>query len=389
MIYIRAYDCNNVASWSPDSITWNNQPFDNSDNGYKNNSGDSFLSAQQASSNKTEYSFHIINAVKQWYATGVNNGIVLVSSNESSKIQVDFHSSRADDSNNYPELYICYTAPSITISNWETDSQAKESSYFNIVTEKAWTAYSDSDWLSLSDYSGTGYSYNQIIVDENTLVQDRIGTITVKMGNTVIGTITVTQLGVAPSLILGESNFFIKYSGGTCSAEIISNVDWEPTKECSWISFNKEQINDETYKLNISISSNDTFRTRIGEITLESDDIVPQTIKITQLDPVSNYFYEINSEKTALTCKGSSEYNHALATWAMYLSNAAYNPLPEDMLLNIPERFMTDFTTIESVLTENYFENIEQYHYEESQLNMAAHTIAHKKMLIQMVLIKL
>ena len=378
-ISIRAYDCYDVKSWNPTSVTWENQPYGNSDNGYS--SGHTYLSSVSATSSKSTYSFSITAAVRRWLDGGVNNGIMLASSNESTKTQIDFHSSRASDSSNYPKMYITYTAPSLSVSTWETDSQASEKS-FTIKTGKDWTAYTDADWISLNATSGTpssGSSANKIIVAENTSVEDRTGTVTVKFGNTIIGTITVTQIGTDPSLILVDNNFFVENGGGAVSTEIISNVNWQPTTESSWISFSKEQINDETYKLNISVSTNDTFKTREGKITIKADDLEPQEIEITQLDTISNYFYEINSEKTVLTVKDSSEYNHALATWAMYLSNAAYNPLPDDMLLNIPESFMTDFTTIESVMTINCFENIEQYHYDAAELNTAAHTIAHKR----------
>ena len=379
-IYAYAFDCYKIDSWDPSTITWKNQPVDNSKNGYENSSLE-FLSSVKASSDRVEYPFDITNAARRWAAGGRNNGIMLASSNESTTTQVDFYSSRATDSSTYPQIYITYTAPNVSISSWKTDSQAKESPTFTITTSSNWALSSNESWISLSTTSGSGIGNSKIRVAENTSVKERTGIVTVKIGNTVIGTITVTQLGVAPSLILGENNFFIKYDGCTTSVDIVSNVEWQPITESSWISFNKEQINSETYKLNISISNNDTFKTRTGEIEIISDDIESRVIKITQLDKISNYFYEVNKENTELTLKDSSEYNHALATWAMYLSSAAYNPLPNDTLPNIPEGFMTDFTTIESVLTGSCFEDIEQYHYEESQLNTSAHTIAHKKII--------
>ena len=378
-ISVRAYDCYDVKSWSPTSVTWENQPYGNSNNGYS--SGHSYLSSVSATSSKSTYSFSITEAVRRWLDGGVNNGIMLASSNESTKTQIDFHSSRASDSSNYPKMYITYTAPSLSVTTWETDSQAGEKS-FTIRTGKDWTAYTDADWITLNATSGTpssGSSTNKIIVSENTSVEDRTGTVTVKFGNTVIGTIAVTQIGTDPSLILVDDNFFMENDGGSLSTEIVSNVNWQPTTESNWISFSKEQISNETYKLNINVSANDTFKTREGKITIKADELEPQEITITQLDTISDYFNEINSEHTALIVKGSSEYNHALATWAMYLSNAAYNPLPDDMLLNIPESFMTDFTTIESVMTINCFDDIEQYHYDAAELNTAAHTIAHKR----------
>ncbi len=378
-ISIRAYDCYDVNTWNATNITWENQPYNNSDNGYS--SGHSYLSSVSATSSKTTYSFSITSAVRRWLNGGVNNGIMLASSNESTKTQVDFHSSRASDSSNYPKMYITYTAPTVSISTWETDSQANEKS-FRINTGNNWTAYADVDWISLDATSGTpssGYSTNTINVSENISVEDRTGTVTVKVGTTTIGTVVVTQIGTDPSLLLSENNLFAKYDGFEEIVEIVSNVDWEANTEDTWISIEKETLSNDTYDLKINISNNDTFETRTGEITITANEIEPQTITITQLDQISNYFYEINSENTTLNLKGSSEYNHALATWAMYLSNAAYNPLPDDMLLNIPESFMTDFTTIESELASKCFENIKQYHYDESQINTAAHTIAHKK----------
>lgn len=381
-IDIKAFDCCNVDYWSPDSISWKEQPVDNSNNGYEN-SNLMWLSSVQASPDTDTYLFNIKEAVARWLNTGNNNGIMLASSDESTKTQVDFYSSRATNSDNYPEMYITYVAPSIDISNWETNSQPSEKS-FTINVGNYWTAYTDVDWITLSETSGTpdnGSSTNQIIVTENTSVENRTGNVIIKTGNTVIGTITVTQLGTEPSLILSKDDLFVSHNNFTQTINVTSNVNWQPYTDDTWISFEKEIIGDGDYKLNISVTENNTNLTRVGEIVIQSNYAEPQIIKITQLDQVTGYFYEINTENTAITWKESSEYNHALATWSMYLSNAAYNPLPDDMLLNIPESFMTDPTTIESVLTNNNFENIEQYHYDESQINTAAHTIAHKKII--------
>ncbi len=192
-IYAYAFDCYKIDSWDPASITWKNQPIDNSKNGYEN-CDLVLLSSVEASSSREEYPFAITSAVRRWINGGRNNGIMLASSNESTATQVDFFSSRAKDSSTYPQIYITYTAPNVSISSWETDSEAKEGASFAITTSNNWTAYSDSDWISLSTTSGNGVGNSKIIVTENTSNKDRTGTVTVKMGNTVIGTITVTQL---------------------------------------------------------------------------------------------------------------------------------------------------------------------------------------------------
>ena len=185
MVAVLLYDCSNVASWSPATITWNNQPFNNSTNGYKNNTEAICCARQQMLSDKSEYSFDISSLAVKWVNSGINNGVMLASSKESSKTQIDFHSSRASDSVSGPRVLISYTVPNVSISNWETDSNANESSDFAITTSGSWTASSNASWISLSKTSGTGVENSKIIVSENKSLSERTGTVTVKIGTTV------------------------------------------------------------------------------------------------------------------------------------------------------------------------------------------------------------
>ncbi len=382
-ISIRAYDCYDVKSWSPTSVTWENQPYSNSDNGYS--SGHTYLSSVSATSIKSTYSFSITDAVRRWLDGGVNNGIMLASSNESTKTQIDFHSSRTSDSNNYPKMYITYTTPTLSVSTWETDSQVSEKS-FTIKTGKDWTASTDADWISLSATSGTpssGSSTNKIIVTENTSVGNRIGTVTVKIGNTIIGTITVTQLGCVASIVLSEDNFFAQYEGMRKDVEVISNINWEVNTADDWITVEEDEIA-ENDKFSITVSPNDAFETRVGKITISSTEIEPpivKEIKITQLDQLSDYFCEINSENTAITLKNPNEYNHPMATWAMYLSYIVYNPVPDGLAQVVPGAFIENSQkekTINMELSAKGFDGIKSYNTNDN--NAVAHTIAYKKL---------
>lgn len=291
-ISVRAYDCYDVKSWNPTNITWENQPYSNSDNGYS--SGHSYLSSVSATSTKSTYSFSITAAVRRWLDGGINNGIMLASSNESTKTQIDFHSSRASDSSNYPKMYITYTAPSLSVTAWETDSQAGEKS-FTIRTGKDWTASTDADWISLSATSGTpdsGSSTNKVIVSENTSVEDRTGTVTVKFGNIIIGTITVTQYGadhIAPSMpylyeedglvyILSTSFNFNEETDSPEELEYrIGNNNWTTYNE----PFEIVNTTDATvYARTIDKAGNTspvnmiTFSSKIGEYKISFEDIV-------------------------------------------------------------------------------------------------------------------
>lgn len=73
----------------------------------------------------------------------------------------------------------------------------------------------------------------------------------------------------------------------------------------------------------------------------------------------------------------SSEYNYALATWAMELSYTAYNYPEGDPLFFIPGAFMGDVDKpATTFLTEHGFENVRDYNYDHNE--SVAHVVAHK-----------
>lgn len=374
-ISINVYDCKNVPTWKSHEVSWNNQPYSNSENGYKTSG--TYLDSKTASSSASSYTFDITPAVQRWINGEPNNGLMLASSNESTKTQVDLCSSRVSDTANRPEMWFTYSLPSVSMNTWNTAAATTTSSTITVTAAKNWTATTDQSWITIMDKTNTSF---RIKVSNNPTLYDRNGTVTIKVDNIDIGAVTVSQLGASPSVTISEYKLFADCSGLEKSVNIITNTTLDISTTDNWITFETEQIDAENYKLNISVSENNTFEPRTGKIKLTySSAHEPEELKITQFDETSKFFYEINSDNNAITLKESSEYNHSLATWAMHLSSTAYNPLPDDMAFDIPLNFMTEFETIENVLNSNHFKNIKQYHYDDSQLNTAAHTIAHKK----------
>ena len=280
-IYAYAFDCYKIASWDPSTITWKNQPVDNSKNGYANCDLE-FLSSVEATSGRTEYPFDITNAVRRWFAGGRNNGIMLASSNESTTTQVDFYSSRAKDSSTYPQIYITYTAPSVSIPRWETDSRAKESSAFTITTSSNWTISSNASWISLSTTSGSGIGSSKIIVTENTSIFDRVGTVTVKMGSTVIGTITVTQYGKKPNIELDITSLNFNAGSSKQTVNITSNTTWSFSNLPEWITVTpSEGSMNSTVEIGVSVNNDADIRE--SNITVTADTIT-KIINVVQLN---------------------------------------------------------------------------------------------------------
>ncbi len=296
-VSIRAYDLYNVGSWNPNNVTWNNQPVSNSNNGY-NNTNAVLLSYITAESNRPTYQFAITEAARRWLKGGVNNGIMLASSDESSKTQVDLCSSRASDSSKYPTMFINYREPGLNISIWETDSQASEKS-FEIITGRDWTAYTDSDWISLSATSGTagsGFGTSKIIVTENTSVEDRTGTVTVKVGNTVIGTIVVTQYGADPYITINPATLNFAVGSSAQTVNISSNTTWSFGALPDWITVTPS-AGSKNSTVEIRVADNHSTAAREYTATVTADDVT-QTVNVHQaydnVPPITPDFYEEN-----------------------------------------------------------------------------------------------
>ena len=381
-IYFQVYDCYDVNHWSPDSITWNNQPYPNSANGHKNRH--SPISSIICGMGKETYTFNIKSAVTRWLNGGVNNGLMLASSNETTKIQVDFHSSRALNSENHPQMYINYQVPSLSISNWETDNHAKESSLFTITTGSNWTAYSDVEWISLSSTSGSGCGTNKIIVTENTNTRERVGTVTVKTGDKIIGTISVTQFGLEPSLLIDKTSWNVYGENDTTEINITSNDKWNILINENWVSASMLE-GEGNAVVTLEVSDNITEKRDTTIIIANETGEIQRPFKITQLDKTSSFFCKFDSEGNIIH-KDSSEYNHLLAQWSMALSYAAYNPIAYQALPFIPSGFMQDPYDNETKTAKADLESMgfdaTSYNYDGGYLGYAAHTIGHRKITI-------
>jgi len=392
-IYVKLYDCYYVDSWSPDSVSWNNQPFDNSDNGYKNVANGS-LESLLAYVDRAFYQYDITETVKRWLETGECEGLMLASSDETSKTQVDLHSSRSSTTNRTPKLRLSYELPHIGIDQLElTSPDAATSSPIKITTSEAWTITVNQPWISVSKTSGTGSSEFTISVTKNTSASQREGTVMVWMGSVKIGEIKVYQSGTGAFLFLDEDTFFIDYKTCSKTLTVETNASWSVSDDADWL--NVEKSNTDADKLIISVAeenTTDSQRTATVTVTAEGDlGNVPKTIEITQYDKVTCLFNTINEDGT-LSAISSSEYNHALATWAMELSYAAYNYPTETELPFVPGWFMGDvnYTAAEFLHNHGFVENqIQEYNYdviydedsgeyERDPTAAGAHTIAYR-----------
>ena len=365
-VNINVYDFKSN-SWSFDSLEWNSQPYGNGDNAFRSH-GDDLLDSVPATKETETYSFDILNAVKRWIATGDNRGIALVSSEETSKAQVDLHSSRVSTSSDRPSLTIKYSLPGIGRVSLMLDQTAQTSQSIEVACNGAWTATTDSSWITVSPSSGSGLSSIRITVRKNRSIDPRTGHVTVKTGSTMLGVLRVTQAG---SKLMLDTNAVTAYYKETNAVINVSSAEDWTVETPNWIVATPSSGSGNT-AVTVRIIENEGNGIRDDRIRFStaSDS---EEVAVTQLDRVSSCFNNIDSygKVTAVT---ASDYNHRLATWAMELSYAAYNYPNGEELPIIPGAFMGDFTqTAGMLLEDNGFVNISEYNYTSD--SRAAHTI--------------
>lgn len=380
-IDIRAYDCKNVASWSTSSISWNNQPFDNSNNGYLN-SDPELLSSVTAKSDMDSYSFDITKAVSRWEKGETNNGIMLASSDESTKTQVDFYSTRATATETRPNFVMYYHDPYISLKKWTPTCKSSVSSTVHVLCRLPWTVEisPDSPWLTVTDLKAKSF---KLKADENTLASERVGTVTVKTSlgevTSVIGTITVTQLGAEPSIVLDTEHLKVNHTNQTKTVTVTSSLSWSASTDSDWIEIeNGNGIGNSTFKVKVQeIPKNDdnTTNSRIGTVTVQAGTI-SKTITVTQLDKVSEFFNPIKSDGSCET-RLSTEYNHPLALWAMNLAYSAYMPLTGAFSGLAPGLFMEDNIVSATDLLNQY--GIKSVAFNTEEDDTVCHIIGHKQ----------
>ena len=385
-IDIRAYDCKDAASWSTSSISWNNQPFDNSNNGYLSSKPE-LLSSVAAKSDMDSYSFDITKAVKRWKNGGNNNGIMLASSDESAKTQVDFYSTRETTAEKRPAFVMCYNLPSVSMQRWTPTCDSSNSGTVNVTCGLPWTVEvsPDSPWLTVTNLKASSF---KLKADENTLASERSGTVTVKtsLGNvtSVIGTIAVTQLGAEPSVVLDTEHLRVNHTEQTKTITVTSNSSWSASTDSDWIEIeNGNGIGNSTFSIktkNNAMVEDEINNSRTGTVTVQAG-TVSKIITVTQYDEASDFFNKINSDGINET-RPSTEYYHPLAQWAMKLAYAAYKPLKGQFSDIAPGKFMEP--NIRSAQDELDDYGFKSSIYNDGDNDTVCHVIGHKQIYANM-----
>ena len=123
-------------------------------------------------------------------------------------------------------------ALSVTPSNRNVTSTAG-STNFTVTSNSGWTATCNRTWCIVTG-SGTGNGTIVSDYDENTSISQRIATITVIVSGLRAQTVTITQSGAAPILLVSPANQNVTAIAGSVTFDVSSNTNWTAVSNASW-----------------------------------------------------------------------------------------------------------------------------------------------------------
>lgn len=178
------------------------------------------------------------------------------------------------------------TPETMDISNVSTTKK------FYLTSDRDWTISSDSDWLHVSQDSGSA-SVSELEVtftaDANNTEVSRTGVISVKAGDDT-KTVTVTQDASQLSLEPYQGWTELQANGsGFEFIHIISNINWKLSSDQTWLGFDSTSGSGEGYVM-LKPQANPYSQARSATITLSNaDGSMVRTLTVTQAGVVAKY----------------------------------------------------------------------------------------------------
>ena len=151
----------------------------------------------------------------------------------------------------------------------------------SVTSNYDWTVSCPEAWVTISPASGTGNGSFKITVAENKTFEARSATITVK-ANDKTATVKVSQLALAPSILVSPTTLEVDAAGGTASVDITSNAPWTVSvpSGTNWVTADATS-GEGNKKVTFTIAPNPDFEARSVEVTFTAQD-KKATVKISQ-----------------------------------------------------------------------------------------------------------
>lgn len=176
---------------------------------------------------------------------------------------------------------------SVSPSSITLDAPAGSSRAVNVTSNVAWTASADRSWLNIDKASGTGNGSITVMAQENTSVTSRTGILTV-VGGGITTTVSVTQSGVGPTLVLSTSTVNVPSAPKTTGTiEVRSNVQWTAASDQTWCSPDPRTGTGVT-TVRLLVDTNTTGAERTAHVTFLAQNVPVQTLTVIQSPAISS-----------------------------------------------------------------------------------------------------
>jgi len=171
---------------------------------------------------------------------------------------------------------------------------------FDIITQSAWTAVSNTNWLDVTPSNGLGnLTATALARTANTSINQRLGSITVSTsGNS--ETIIVIQEGVNPFIEAKPSAINLNFTAGSNDViSVQSNIKWKANNPVNWLSINPDSGN-ENGSINITANTaNNSGAIRTATLTISGDGVNDQRVTVNQIDG-SNPIFTVSRDTVYL-----------------------------------------------------------------------------------------
>lgn len=191
-------------------------------------------------------------------STSSRSATITINSNDAGSVKVSVTQAGADSDLQLNKDNLLFTA---TGGN---DS-------FTITSNTSWTAASDQTWCTVNTTSGNGNSTITVNVVENTSLEARTASITVKAGDLVL-TISVTQAGANATLELSKTSMSFEAESGSDSFSITSNTSWNISSSDSWCTVSSTSSSGNA-SMTVNVAENKSTESRSATITVTSGDL--------------------------------------------------------------------------------------------------------------------
>jgi hypothetical protein len=162
-----------------------------------------------------------------------------------------------------------------------------------VISNTAWTVTSDETWLTVNETGGNGDRSVTLGTIENTSTTPRTATVTFTARSSgilaITKTISVTQMGVAPTLgvsepagtlEVSEPSWIIESPASTKSINVTSNTTWTVTSDQPWLTARKLRGTGND-SVTLGATENKSTTTRTATVTFTAGSL-SKTVNVTQ-----------------------------------------------------------------------------------------------------------